>query len=193
MKKVISTQLTQYLENNDLLDECQYAYRSNSSTEQALRNVTEQIYKSIDKGKISFLVLLDLYKAFGGVNHDLLLNKLVQLNIDSTWFASYLHDRTHSVKIDKIISEAKSNLCRVQQGSILGPILFNIYLSMTFLKLIDYQKLPYSTIIYADNVQLLISRTPYNFEQLKIHAETSLKTMKECYNENGLKMNSNKT
>ena len=96
----------------------------NSSTEQALVNVTEQIYKSIDKGKISLLVLLDLTKAFDSVNHDLLLNKLVQLNVDSTWFASYMHDRTHSVKIDKIMSEAKSNLYGVPQGSILGPILF---------------------------------------------------------------------
>ena len=58
--------------------------------------------------KISLLVILDLSKAFDSVNHYLLLNKLVQLNIDSTWFASYLHDRTYSVKIDKIMSKAKS-------------------------------------------------------------------------------------
>ena len=59
--------------------------------EQSLVNVSEQIYKSIDKGKISLLFLLDLSKAFGSVNHDLFLNKLVQLNIDSTWFASYYY------------------------------------------------------------------------------------------------------
>ena len=72
-----------------------------------LVNVTEQIYKSTDKGKISLHVLLDPSKAFDIVNHDLLLNKFVQLNIDSMWFASYLHNRTHPVKIDKIMSEAK--------------------------------------------------------------------------------------
>ena len=88
LEKVISTQLTEYLENNNLSNESQYAYRNNSSTEQALVNVTEQIYKYIDKGKISLLVLLDLSKAFDSVNHDLLLNKLVQLNVDSMWFAS---------------------------------------------------------------------------------------------------------
>ena len=96
LEKVISTKLTEYLENNNFLNESQYAYRNNSSTEQALVNDTEKIYKSIDKGKISLLVLLDLSKAFDSVNHDLLQNKLVQLNIDSTWLASYLHDMTHS-------------------------------------------------------------------------------------------------
>ena len=75
---------TQYLKNINLLNENQYAYRNNSSTEQALVNVTEQLYKSIDKEKISLLVHLDLSKAFDSVNHYLLLNKLVQLNIDST-------------------------------------------------------------------------------------------------------------
>ena len=96
LEKVISTQLTEYLENNNLLNESQYAYRHNSSSEQALVNVVEQIYKSIDKVKISLLVLLDLSKAFDSVNNDLLQNKVVQLKIDTTWFASYLHDRTHS-------------------------------------------------------------------------------------------------
>ena len=64
---------------------------------------------------------------------------------------------------------------------------------MMFLKLIHYQKLQLVTTIYADDVQLLFSDSPNNLEQLKIYAETSLKTMKEWYSENGLKMNSNKT
>ena len=154
-------------------------------------NVIEQIYKSIDKGKISLLVLLDFSKAFDSVNLDLLLNKLVQLNIDNTWFACHLHDRTHSVKIDKIMSEAKSNLYGVPQGSILGPILFNIFIN-DIPKLNSLPEITTSTTIYADDVQLLFSGLPNNLDQLKIYAETSLNTMKEWYSENGLKMNSNK-
>ena len=73
MEKVISIQFKEYLGNNNLLNESQYAYRNNSSTEQALVNVKEQIDISIDKGEISLLVLLYLSKAFHSVNHDLLL------------------------------------------------------------------------------------------------------------------------
>ena len=122
----------------------------------------------------------------------MLLNKLVQLNIDSTWFASYLHDSTHPVKIDKITSEEQSNFYGVPQGSILGPILFNIFIN-GIPKINSLPEITTSTTIYADDVQLLFSGTPNNLEQLKIYAETSLNTMKEWSSENGLKMNSNKT
>ena len=171
MEKIISTQLTEYLENNNVLNESRYAYRNNSSIEQALENVTEQIYKHIDKGKSSLLAILDLSKAFDSVNHDLLLNKLDQLNIDSTWFASYLHGRTHSVKIDNIMSEAKSNLYGVPQRSILCPILFNIFIN-DIPKIHALPEITTSTTIYADDVQLLFSGSHNNLEQLKISAQS---------------------
>ena len=107
------------------------------------------------------------------------------------WFASYLHDRTHSVKIDKITSKAQSNLYGVPQGSVLGPILFNIFIN-DIPKINSLSEITTITTIYADDVQLLFSGSPNNLEQLKIYAETSLNTMKEWYSENGLKMNSNK-
>ena len=110
------TQLLECLENNNLLNESQCAYRYTSSTEQALVNVAEQIYKSIDKSEFSLLVLLDRSKAFDSANHDFLLNKLVQINIGST-----------------------SNLYGVPQGLVQSSLTF---LSMTFLKLVHYQKLP---------------------------------------------------
>ena len=83
----------------------------------------------------------------------MLLNKPGQLNIDSTWFASYLHGRTHSVQRDKIMSKAKSNLYGVHQGSMLGPILFNIFIN-DIPKINSLPEITTSTTIYADDVQL---------------------------------------
>ena len=90
------------------------------------------------------------------------------------------------------MSEAKSNLYGLPQGSILGRIIFIIFIN-DIPKINSLPEITTSTTIYADNVQLLFSGSPNNLEQLKIYAETSLKTMKEWYSENGLKMNSNKT
>ena len=148
--------------------------------------VTEQIYTFIDKSEISLLVLLDLSKAFDSVNHDLLLNKFIQLNIDSKWFESYLYERTHSVKIYEIMSESKTNSYAVPQGSILGKILFCIFIN-DIPKINSLPGITTSTTIYADDVQLLFSGTLNSLEQFKIFAETSLKTMKEWYSEDGLK------
>ena len=90
------------------------------------------------------------------------------------------------------MAEAKSNLYGVPQGSILGRILFNIFIN-DISKINSLPEITTSTTIYADDIQLLFSCTPNNLEQLKISAETSIKTIKELYTENGLKMNSNET
>ena len=84
------------------------------------------------------------------------------------------------------------NIYGVPQGSILGSILFNIFIN-DIPKINSSPGITTSTTIYADDVQLLFSGTHNNLEQLKIYAETRIKAMQEWYSENGLKMNSNKT
>ena len=79
------------------------------------------------------------------------------------------------------MSEAKSNLYGVPQGSILGPILFNILLND--IPKINLPEITTSTTIYADDVQLFFGGAPNNIEQLKMYAETSLKTITEWYSE----------
>ena len=90
------------------------------------------------------------------------------------------------------MSEAKSNWYGVPQGSILVPILFNIFIN-DIPKINSLPEITTITAIYADDVQLLFSCTPNNLDQVKIYEETSLQTTKEWYSEIGLKMKSNKT
>ena len=84
------------------------------------------------KGRLVGLVLLDLQKAFDTVPHDVLLHKLNHYGvrgIANKWFESYLSDRKQTVSINGIISDVKSIKIGVPQGSVLGPLLFLIYIN----------------------------------------------------------------
>ncbi len=99
---------------------------------------------------ISLLSLCDLSKAFDSVNHCILLNKCAELKVDPFWFTSYLASRTHSVKLDNIISGEANVRFGIPQGSILGPLLFNIYVN----DISDYIT-DCILIQYADDTQVL--------------------------------------
>ena len=83
----------------------------------------------MDKKKISLLTLCDLSKAFDSVCHSVLLKKCTKLNVDPYWFDSYLRDRTQAVKLNSFVSKKANVDFGAPQGSILGPILFNIYVN----------------------------------------------------------------
>ena len=91
--------------------------------------MSDRIYNNIDNKKVSLLLLLDLSKAFDSVNHAILLEKCKGVNIDPGWFKSYLENRSQSVRLNGVISARKSIKFGVPQGSILGPILFVIYVN----------------------------------------------------------------
>ena len=191
LEKVVESQLMSYLETNNLLNPNQYAYRPKSSTEHALLNITDKIYTAIDKGYISLLVLLDLSKAFDSVNHDKLIRKLQNLHIETTWFKSYLSERTQSVKTGNYVSSPIINKYGVPQGSILGPILFLLFIN----DIPDpgtQQNRATAMTIYADDVQLLFTGK-LNVTELKQQAEATLEYMNAWYSKNGLKLNANKT
>ncbi len=168
LKKILSKQLTQFLEINKLISNSQHGFRPRLSTETALTTVTDAIYDALDNRKISLLSLCDLSKAFDSVKHSFLFAKCLKLKIDSFWFSSYLMDRTQSVKINNTISGIHKVEYGVPQGSILGPILFNIFVS-------DFAEHTKNCLLvqYADDTQVLhtgtINEQPHLLKTLRTH------------------------
>ena len=131
-EKLISKQLTVYLESNKLLSEYQAEFRKKSSTQTSLLHITNKWYMNMDKGRLNGIIFLDLKKAFDCVDHSILLGKLAHFGIRGTTlnlFQSYLTNIIQMCKVDQTISKEKIIRCGVPQGSNLGPLLFLMYIN----------------------------------------------------------------
>lgn len=132
LERIVFDQLYPFLNSKDLLHDTQSGFRPNHSTCTALINITEDWYNCIDNGEYVGIVMLDLKKAFDTVNHEILIDKLSDFNLSQdciTWFSSYLSGRTHITCIKGVKSEPTICICGIPQGSILGPLLFIMYIN----------------------------------------------------------------
>ena len=132
LEKLLSNRLYTFLESNKCIYELQFGFRQKHSTNHALLSMTQQIKDIIDKGNLAVGVFVDFQKAFDTVNHKILLKKLEHYGvrgIANKWFSSYLANRQQYVTIDGIKSETKPIIHGVPQGSVLGPLLFLIYIN----------------------------------------------------------------
>ena len=189
LEKIVSDQLYFYFETNDLIDDCQFAFRRGRSTEMALIGFISKILIKQESGLNTIAIFLDLAKAFDTVAHDVLLGKLEHYGIGGTalrWFESYLTDRNICVKFEESISSLKEIKCSVPQGSSLGPLLFIIYVN-------DITKtsniLKYS--IYADDTVIYTSGKNYN--TLINNLNDELVNLYYWFLSNKLTLNINKT
>jgi hypothetical protein len=159
IERAASSQITRHLSNNNLWDPHQSAYRVSHSCETALLYVFNGILKGMDDRKVTLLVLLDLSSAFDCVDHNILANRMRLCGIGGDvhkWIMSYLDDRKQFVSCGGVSSSTCSVTCGVPQGSVLGPLLFNLYL--TGLRDVI---LPFSVdyMVYADDLQLSATTT----------------------------------
>ena len=164
----------EFLTSNNLLTECNSGFKKLDSTVNQLINIVHTISHAVDNGKDVRMVFLDVSKAFDRVWHRDLLVKLRQLGICDpllSWVKSYLCNRTQRVVLDGKFSEWKKIESGVPQGSVLGPLLFLVFIN----DLLD--NLTCKVFIFADDTSLLdIVETP---EQTVIRLNENLLVVQE--------------
>ena len=148
--------LYSFLETQNCFYPAQFGFRLNVSTNNALMSITENIQTQLDEGKYCAGVFVDLKKAFVTVDHNILLRKLDYFGIRgiaNEWFCSYLKKRKQFVSIQNNMSSIKEILTGVPQGSVLGPLLFLIYINDLH-KSIRFSK----TYHFADDTSIIQSK-----------------------------------
>ena len=154
-EKTVYEQLSEYLNDNNLIDAHQSGFRSIHSTLTALLDLTNDWSYNIDRKMINGAVFLDLQKAFDTVDHDILLDKLKCYGFSPDcleWFVSYLGNRHQRCSINGTLSTARFLTHGVPQGTILGPVLFLIYIN-DLPNCLDYS----TPRLYADDTTLTFS------------------------------------
>jgi len=187
-EKVVYKQFYKYLSDNDVIYKFQSGFRSSFSTDTALTYMCDKIRFDMDKGLYTGLVLLDLQKAFDTVDHQILLKKLSAVGANNfvvNWFSSYISERQQVVQVNGSLSTPMSTSCGVPQGSILGPLLFLIYVN-------DMSKATSCDLyLYADDSALLVSGCNVNEIEEKLSLE--LENVKMWLEENKLSLHLGKT
>ena len=184
-------QLMGKLKNFACFPKFQSAYREFHSVETAMCRVYNQLIKTKCSGKCTLLVLLDLSAAFDTVDHEILLNDLRLLGLDGnvlSWYRSYLTNRKFKVVIDQVTSDPGFMRTGVPQGSILGPVLFIIYI-MELQYLLEGMNVSFH--FYADDTQIFFEIADLGQAQRRI--TEVLEVVKLWMKGRRLKLNTGKT
>ena len=197
IEKVVAIRLNEHMQLNKLHECFQSAYKQLHSMETALLRVQSDILRALDDHGAVLLVLLDLSAAFDTVDHSILLKYLnTHMGIRGealAWLESYLTGRTQRVYVNGVFSSSRSIECGVPQGSVLGPILFTIYLGPLG-DIIRKHGLPFH--LYADDSQLYITFKPITSENLvvfKCRLEACISEIRAWMVKHMLKLNDDKT
>ena len=188
-EKLMHKRVVDFMELNGSLHEYQYGFRAGRSCEHALLNAQSHILDSLSKNQISLLLLIDFSKAFDMVEHSILLDKLSHYGIRGIaqkWFKSYLENREQFVSVNRKDSTKTLIKFGVPQGSILGPLLFVIYINdiPEIFKIAKF-------ILYADDANIILNGENMSeiSEKLNILSRALVKWV-DC---NGLALNLKKT
>ena len=154
-EKLMYARLISFFSKHDILYENQFGFQSNMSTDYAVNQVLNHIIKTLEKNEIGICIFLDFAKAFDTVNHEILLDKLEHYGIRGialNWIRNYLTNRMQCTEIGDTQSELELIKCGVPQGSVLGPLLFLIYIN----DIVESSKL-FNFTLFADDTSLYYS------------------------------------
>ena len=197
-EKVVFIQVYEYFTENDLLYKSQYGFRKLHSTELAALEFADKIVSNLEKGKLPLAIFLDLSKAFDTIDHTILLEKLRYYGITGTaleWFTSYLCERKQYVQYADSTSSMSLIQTGVPQGSILGPLLFIIYMND-----IAAVTNKFHFTLYADDTSLVepictfaIDSYKEDYSTISNNINTELKLITDWLSLNKLSLNAKKT
>ena len=189
LEKLLHKQLIEYMDSNKLLSDNQGGFRNGYSTNTIVAKFVDDVYTAINNRQISQSIFIDFSKAFDTIDHNILIKKL-ELNSlcpnAINLLKNYLTNRKQCVQVNGLISRYRNLQCGVPQGSVLGPLLFLIYIndmSQYFSNLKIYQ--------YADDTVLSVSAET----QVETNAiiNDNLRTLEHWCNINRLTINTKKT
>ena len=186
---VVSLRLTSYFTSQNIFSPCQYGFRKNHSTYMPLLEMYDKITQAIDIKHYSIGIFIDLAKAFDTIDHNLLLNKLRHYGVRGTvlaWFASYLSNRSQFVRVNSCSSGCKPICMGVPQGSVLGPLLFIIFINDLAACLTHL-----SPLLFADDTNLFYSNA--DIDVLRTTVDQELLKLSEWFHCNHLSLNVMKT